>query len=632
MPVDADNGQSNNTGRVKNTSPFKVAAVSFNSELFELDRNITGAVAMVEEAAANGAKVIVLPELGLSGGAYPGLQAWLPYMDSIPGKATDAFSEVSKRYGCYIAIGMAEHDPDTGMTYNSGALVGPDGYVGKYRKTGINMGDVPSFRPGNTGIPVFPTEYGNLTLLICFDDTFWEPARVAALKGANIICHMVASPRALGPADEQAILHDMDHSTIAAGQHWPAWNGAALISANRTNAESNPLTGITYWFGGSASIWGPDGELLARDATTNPDVTPANPSTIIYATIDPAKFDNPQRGTFGRRRPELYGELTFDRSPIDMSANMRPHDVTAHALQYPIVPGDLAANIASADALVKQVEGSPATDSLLVFPAFSFTGKPASADQAHAWAEAETGRCVQSLADFAVRTGCHVVGSHVEREGDQLFHSVLLLEPSGKIIGRYRQTHLDESMEEWATAGDEIPVFATAIGKVGLLACDDVRFPEAAGVLEIGRADIIAIPSAWDGSYGGWLQEPKGLFANPYADNTMVFWYYIAKCMQAFTVVANPVGAGFRGSSGVFTTVPVTGDADTVASVDNAELVTASFRTLGSPTLWINQQILIDMRRADLVVPLTLPTDSPAFTRWRDAPGFDIGAWSAYEQ
>ena len=89
---------------------------------------------------------------------------------------------------------------------------------------------------------------------------------------------------------------------------------------------------------------------------------------------------------------------------------------------------------------------------------------------------------------------------------------------------------------------DDIPVFTTEIGRVGLLACADVRFPEAAGVLEVGRADIIAIPSAWDGSYGGWLQEPKGLFTNPYADNTMVFWYAIAKNMQAFTVVANPVG------------------------------------------------------------------------------------------
>lgn len=57
-----------------------------------------------------------------------------------------------------------------------------------------------------------------------------------------------------------------------------------------------------------------------------------------------------------------------------------------------------------------------------------------------------------------------------------------------------------------------------------------------------------------------------------------------------------------------------------------------SFTTLGSKVTWINQQILIDMRRADLAVPLTLPVDSAAFTRWHDAPGFHIGAWAFYDQ
>jgi len=159
-----------------------------------------------------------------------------------------------------------------------------------------------------------------------------------------------------------------------------------------------------------------------------------------------------------------------------------------------------------------------------------------------------------------------------------------------------------------------------------------VRFPEAAGVLEIARADIIAIPSYWDGGYGGWVNEPEGLFTNPYPSNSMVFWYAIAKCMQAFTVVANPVGGSCLGSSGIFTLEPVTGDAATVGSKNNAEIVSASFTTLGTKLSWLNQQVLIDQRRADLAVPMTLAVDSPAFIRWRDTSGFDINAWAAYAQ
>jgi predicted amidohydrolase len=613
-------------------TPFIVAAVGYNPELFELDRNITGACAMVEEAASNGAKVIVLPELGLSGCDYPDLESWLPYMDTIPGKATDAISEITKRHGCYVAVGLAEVDPATGMTYNSGALVGPDGYVGKYRKTGTNFADVTAFRPGNAGYPVFPTEYGNLTMFICYDDTFWEPARVAAIKGANIICHMVSSARGITTGPLEAATAAINHSTIAAAQEWCAWNGAALISANPDNAESNPITGMSYWFGGAQAIWSPDGTLLARAESTSPDVSSVNEATITYATIDPALFDNPQRQTLAQRRPELYGDLSFFRVPIDLSANLTPRDVNARTLQYAIAHGDVKANVTTTDSLILQLEATKPTNALIVLPAFSFTGMPSNADEAHAWAEDEMGRTTQTLSGYASRLGAYLVGSHIEREGDKLFHSVLLVGADGKLLGRYRQTHLDDSMGAWATPGEDIPVFATSLGNIGLLTCGDVRFPEAAGVLEVSRADIIAIPSYWDGSYGGWVNEPEGLFTNPYPSNAMIYWYAIAKCMQAYTVVANPVGGTCLGSSGIFTLDPVTGKSATVGSQNGTEVVSADFTTLGTKLSWLNQQVLIDQRRADLAVPMTLPTDSAAFTRWRDAPGFDIGAWASYAQ
>lgn len=616
----------------KVTEPFTVAAVGFNPALFELDRNIAAAATMIEEAAGKGAKVIVLPELSMSGSDYPDLGSWLPYMDTVPGKATDAFAQITKAHGCYVSFGVAEVDPSTGMTYNSAALVGPDGYVGKYRKTGTNMADITAFRPGNAGYPVFPTEYGNLAMFICYDDTFWEPARVASLKGANIICHSVASARGITTGPMEAATNAVNHSTIAAAQEWCAWNGAALISANSSNSESNPITGMTYWEGGARAIWSPDGTLLARAEATNPDVSMVNEATLTYAAIDPALFDNAQRSTFADRRPALYNNLSFFRVPIDLWANLTPHDVTAHALQYSIAHGDTKANVTTTDQFILQIEAAKTTNPLVVLPAFSFTGMPSSAEEAHAWAEAEMGFTTQVLSGYATRLGAYVVGSHIERDGDQLFHSVVLLGSDGKLVGRYRQTHLDESMKAWATPGDDIPVFTTGIGTIGLLTCSDVRFPEAGGVLEVSRADIIAIPSHWDGGYGGWVDEPEGLFTNPYPKNSMIYWYAIAKCMQAFTVVANPSGGAYKGSSGIFALSPVMGEAATVGSGGGNEIVKASFTTLGTRLSWMNQQVLVTQRRADLAVPLTLPTDSPAFTTWRDTPGFDINSWAAYSQ
>jgi hypothetical protein len=54
--------------------------------------------------------------------------------------------------------------------------------------------------------------------------------------------------------------------------------------------------------------------------------------------------------------------------------------------------------------------------------------------------------------------------------------------------------------------------------------------------------------------------------------------------------------------------------------------------TRGQPDWWMDQQRLIAGRRTDLAVPVMLRTDSAAFSRWRDSPGYDISGWSAYSQ
>jgi hypothetical protein len=111
----------------------------------------------------------------------------------------------------------------------------------------------------------------------------------------------------------------------------------------------------------------------------------------------------------------------------------------------------------------------------------------------------------------------------------------------------------------------------------------------------------------------------------------MVFWYAVAKTSQAYTVVANPVGDGFLGSSGVFTINPVnSNEPPVVAAEDVEQAVQLKISTLGDPTWFLNQHRLIGGRRADLAVPAMLPVDSPAFLAWRDAPGYRR-TWAAYE-
>jgi predicted amidohydrolase len=611
------------------TTPFTVAAVEFNPEIFEFERNVERACAVIEEAARGGARLIVMPEAALSGYIYRDLEQFRPYMDTVPGRGTTAIEAVTRTQRCYVAIGIAEIDEATGLTYNTGALIGPDGYIGKYRKNGLNPSDIAWFTPGNTGYPVFETELGRICMIICYDDTYWEPARLPAIKGADIIAYICASDRVVSQLTGPDAVGT--HSTIAAVEQLCAWNGLAMVAADRNNTETNPTTGVTVTYGGAASIWQADGTRTAHAPATDVNNTPTNPGRILYGELDPKLFDNDQKATLARRRPELYGDLAFFRAPTDPTASTQAHTITATALQLELVPGDSDGNVRRTLDLVVSLE-SDHTPGLVVLPAFSVTGSPVDAAQAHSMAESALGRTVQLLSEIAGRLRSHVVGSHIERDEEKLFHTCVLIGPDGRVIGSYRQTHLDPEMS-WATPGTDLPVFDTAIGRIAMLAGEDVRFPEASGVLGVRRADLIAIPSAWRGDYGGWLHDAGGLFAHRYPENTMTLWYAIAKTTQAYTVVANPVGGSHQGSSGIFSINPVDSDVPPiVGSLDRPEAVRTTITTLGDPRWFMDQHRLIGGRRPDLAVPLMLSVGSTAFVGWRDAPGYDITAWSAYRQ
>ncbi|MFT3726117.1 MAG: nitrilase-related carbon-nitrogen hydrolase [Hyphomonadaceae bacterium] len=190
------------------------------------------------------AQIIVLPETSTSGYIYKDRRQFDPYLDTVPGQTTDAIAKLTKRFDCYVTVGIAEIDRSTGLAYNTGALIGPDGYIGKYRKVGLNSDDQLWFTIGNLGYPVFETKYGKLAMEICYDDTYWEVGRTAAVKGTSqIICFMSSSDKALPGKPGSA----GNHSTISSVQGINSWNGVALIATDRNNSETNPTTGLTVY-------------------------------------------------------------------------------------------------------------------------------------------------------------------------------------------------------------------------------------------------------------------------------------------------------------------------------------------------------------------------------------------------
>ena len=268
-----------------------VAAAQTNPRLFDKASNLAEIIAKTEEAAAAGAQLIVFPEMALTGYKFKTIAEALPYAETIPGPAVTAVAEVAGAHSIYVAFGMLER---RGMElFDSVVLVGPEGYVGKYRKAHAGyLSESTFFSRGETGFPVFSTDIGRIALGICYDQTLPEGARVAALNGADIL--------ALSYADGGARWYDYVRSRAAE-------NNVYAVGANRIGEERFGS------FTGSSLIAGPGWSTLAQaDAVTD---------TIIYAELDLGLLD---KTWLAKRRPELYGLLAEPLSPQVMGLDFNP--------------------------------------------------------------------------------------------------------------------------------------------------------------------------------------------------------------------------------------------------------------------------------------------------------------------
>lgn len=561
--------------------PFKAAAVQFNPQLNERDDNITALYKVVETAAQNGAKLIVTPEMSTTGYYYKNREAIKPFVDTIPGVTTKKFEALAKEYNAYIVIGMAEVDKETGAYYNAAALVGPKGYMGKYRKTHQWETEAHWAAWGDLEVPVFDAEIGKIAINICMDSAFFESSRIAALKGANILAF---------PTNSSA-------QAVAALQARAIQNGLYIVSANRSNTENG------FHMIGASAVWAPDGAKLAEATFSPSSAEDVNEPTVLYATIDPAKYDNDGKKRLSERRPELYQDLLLYIGPWDYTKNTTSHDVTAAALQYEPVLGDKSANMAKIEKLVGQSVAEATKQgkklNLIVLPELSATGPMTDKAKVQKLAEPISGSLVNSFKEIAKNNQTHVIFGFAEKENGKLYNTAVLIDPQGEIIGKYQKTHLDALDKSWAEMGNKFEVFSTEIGKIGIMIGYDAAFPEVAGVLSVNRADIIAIPSSWNGQYGREIDMIKEMSANQYPESAMCLWDSIAMSAESYTLVANFVGTekNYKGSSSLYTLDPLYGLDQPLALSQNAEeFLIASFSTIQA-SWWWNQEYIILQRQ-----------------------------------
>lgn len=111
------------------------------------------------------------------------------------------------------------------------------------------------------------------------------------------------------------------------------------------------------------------------------------------------------------------------------------------------------------------------------------------------------GETYSRLAPWAEEIGCYIIGgSIIEREGENLYNTTILISPNGNLSGSYRKIHLFGYQAEenvYMTAGTELYTLKTKYGNWGFSTCYDLRFPELYRKMSDSGVDIFFVVAAW---------------------------------------------------------------------------------------------------------------------------------------
>ncbi|HGM5581750.1 TPA: nitrilase family protein [Pseudomonas putida] len=193
------------------------------------------------------------------------------------------------------------------------------------------------------------------------------------------------------------------------------------------------------------------------------------------------------------------------------------------------------ANLCKSLALVRHAAREGAK--LIVLPELTSTGYTFQS-RAEAYDHAESlseGPSLKAWAALARELQVYLVAGFAERDGLRLYDSAVLMGPEG-LLGHYRKAHLWNQEKLWFTPGDlGFPVFETPIGRIGLLICWDIWFPEVPRLMATQGADIIC-------SLNNWVWTPPPLFDEAGRCMASYLTMTAAHVNNVFIAAANRIG------------------------------------------------------------------------------------------
>jgi beta-ureidopropionase len=258
--------------------------------------NIERNVKFIEEAAAQGVKIICMQEVFTTPYFCAEQESrWYDAVEKIPdGPTTKLMQELAAKHDMVIIVPIYEEEI-TGVYYNTAAVIDAGGrYLGKYRKNHIphcapGFWEKFYFKPGNLGYPAFDTAFARIGVYICYDRHFPEGARALGLAGAEIVFNPSATVAGLSE-----YLWELEQPAHAVA------NGFFVGAINRVGHEQPWDIGEFY---GKSYFCNPRGKIIAQASRDSDE--------LVVADLDLEQIREVRNvwQFFRDRRPETYGPL-----------------------------------------------------------------------------------------------------------------------------------------------------------------------------------------------------------------------------------------------------------------------------------------------------------------------------------
>ncbi|NNU83562.1 carbon-nitrogen hydrolase family protein [Geobacillus sp. BMUD] len=249
--------------------------------------------------------------------------------------------------------------------------------------------------------------------------------------------------------------------------------------------------------------------------------------------------------------------------------------------------GDIDANLAKMKAIINECKRQFPNVRLLLFPELCTTGYVLS-EVLKELAETPDGSTFQYMSRMAQQFQLYIAYGYVEKDDiENIYNSLMLIHPNGQCIGNYRKIHLTPFEKAWFSSGAKPVLVDTDLGRIGLMICWDLAFPELARYLGVHGAEILLAPCAWESPF----HVPFQKFAMARAiDNTV----YVAVCNQ----IGRSSSFYFFGLSSIYGP-----DGNKIATANMAgreEMIHATIDPNEHQALKKNFYTMMDERRIDL--------------------------------